>query len=424
MAEARTGARAITNANDQTERPLPPKLLVLNQMAGPMTWELVVDLIEPLESVAVLTGHPDTLAKEAPSGLHITPATAYQRGSFVVRSWSWARYLLQAFFWLFKWPRHTPILVFSNPPMGLWVAALARLIRGTPYAVMVHDIYPDVAVRMGVVGERNWLVRIWNWLNRLAYERADLVMTLGENMEEILLAQFDPSRTKAGEIQIVYPWADTERFRPFDKATNSFAKKHDQCDKITVMYSGNMGLGHDIETMLAAAERLRRETNLHFMFIGAGPKWQLVDQAIKEGRLPNVTLLPWLDESVLPQSLATADIAFVSLEPEMAALAIPSKAFYFLSAGAPLFVLSAPNTELASIIDRFDCGWVRAPGDVEGATETLKAVSDGQVDLDTLQVASRSAATTIGDRSRNSANIAKLISAFLLSSGDSEASRK
>lgn len=408
--------------NDQTE-PMTPKLLVLNQMAGPMTWELVVDLLQPLESVAVLTGHPDTLAKEAPPGLDITPATAYQRGSFVVRAWSWARYLIQALFWLFKWPRRTPVLVFSNPPMGLWVAAVMRVIRGTPYAVMVHDIYPDVAVRMGVVGERNWLVRIWQWLNRLAYERAEVVMTLGENMEDILLTQFDPSRTKAGTIQIVYPWADTERFRPFDKATNPFAKEHNQCDKVTVMYSGNMGLGHDIETMLAAAKRLKDETNLHFMFIGAGPKWKLVDQAIKEDRLTNVTLLPWQDESVLPHSLATADIAFVSLEPEMAALAIPSKAFYFLSAGAPLFVLSAPNTELASIIDDFDCGWVRTPGDVDETTATLKAVASDQVGLPALQAASRKAATTIGDRSRNSATIAKLVSTFLLSSGSTQSSR-
>ena len=40
-----------------------PKLLVWNQMAGPMTWELVEDLADRVGPVALLTGHPDTLSK-------------------------------------------------------------------------------------------------------------------------------------------------------------------------------------------------------------------------------------------------------------------------------------------------------------------------------------------------------------------------
>ena len=38
-----------------------PKLLVLNQMAGPMTWELVEDFAARIGPLALLTGHPDTL---------------------------------------------------------------------------------------------------------------------------------------------------------------------------------------------------------------------------------------------------------------------------------------------------------------------------------------------------------------------------
>ena len=38
-----------------------PALLILNQMAGPMTWELAEDVGEALGCVALLTGHPDTL---------------------------------------------------------------------------------------------------------------------------------------------------------------------------------------------------------------------------------------------------------------------------------------------------------------------------------------------------------------------------
>ena len=40
-----------------------PVILVLNQMAGPLTWQLVEELTVAVGPVALLTGHPDTLQK-------------------------------------------------------------------------------------------------------------------------------------------------------------------------------------------------------------------------------------------------------------------------------------------------------------------------------------------------------------------------
>ncbi len=89
------------------------------------------------------------------------------------------------------------------------------------------------------------------------------------------------------------------------------------------MYSGNMGLGHDIKTMLEAARCLQDEPKIHFMFIGAGPKWQTAEETLQRESLPNVTLLGWQPEETLPYSLATADVALVSLEDGIEGLAIP-----------------------------------------------------------------------------------------------------
>ena len=89
-----------------------PALLILNQMAGPITWELAEDLGKQFGAVALLTGHPDTLAKGSTTnsadsaGVLLYAAAPYQRGSFPRRAWSWLRYLVQAFFWL--WRRAPP----------------------------------------------------------------------------------------------------------------------------------------------------------------------------------------------------------------------------------------------------------------------------------------------------------------------------
>jgi colanic acid biosynthesis glycosyl transferase WcaI len=375
-----------------------PVLLILNQMAGPMTWELAEDLGKALGPVALLTGHPDTLAKANQKMVQLYPAAPYQRGNYVRRVLSWLHYLAQAFFWLWRMPRRSPLLLFSNPPILPWLGCLMRRLRGQRYAVMVHDIWPDVMVRLGIWPERHLLVRGWRALNRRAYERADVVMTLGETMAANLARQFDLHRAKHDRIEVIPPWTDTDVIRPIPKENNWFAQKHGQVGKLTVMYSGNMGIAHDIETMLAAAQRLQAEPDVHFMFIGAGPRWQLVADTVRDQGLTNVTLLPWQPEAVLPFSLATAEVGLVSVEDRVDGLAMPSKAYYMMSAGAALLGLSRRPSDLQRVIEQHGCGIHVEPGSVESLIEAiLQLCEDGEL-LDASRRRSREVAESVYSR--------------------------
>jgi glycosyltransferase involved in cell wall biosynthesis len=176
-------------------------------------------------------------------------------------------------------------------------------------------------------------------------------------------------------LVVIPPWADDQALRPIPKARNWFAEKYQQTDRLTVMYSGNMGRGHDLETILAAAQRLQDSAKIHFMLIGAGPKWHMIQARLQQQPCANITLLPWQDEAVIPFSLAAADVGIVSLEPEMAGLAVPSKAYNFLAVGAPLLGICFASSELADTIREFDCGARIDPGDVEGLVAILQTIT-------------------------------------------------
>jgi colanic acid biosynthesis glycosyl transferase WcaI len=383
-------------------------VIILNQMAGPMTWELAEDMGDALGGVALLTGHPDTLQKSHPH-VQLFPAAPYQRGSFPRRALSWVHYWLQAFFWLWRWPKETPLLLFSNPSLLCWLGWLMRVLRGTPYSVMVHDIYPDVLVRMSGFSEKHPLIRLWRWLNRRAYQRADAVMTLGEYMAATLARQFDPAQTRQGKIEVIYPWVDTDKIKPIPKAENWFAQKYDQVDKLTVMYSGNMGLGHDIETMLEAARQLQNMPDIHFMFIGAGPKWVIVADAKQNEGLDNVTLLDWQSEDVVPYSLASADIALVSLENAMVGLAIPSKAMASMAVGSALVAIVGLENELQDWVQQFECGWQIPPGGEQLLIKTLQIWRSDNKTLQNLQQNSRLTALELFSRRLNISRITYLL---------------
>ncbi|MCB9005497.1 MAG: glycosyltransferase family 4 protein [Ardenticatenaceae bacterium] len=392
-----------------TDHETQPAILILNQMAGPMTWELAEDMGEALGSVALFTGHPDTLQKSHPK-VQMFAAAPYHRGSFIRRALSWVHYWLQAFFWLWRWPKETPLLLFSNPPILCWLGWLMRTLRGTPYHVMVHDIYPDVLVRMSGFSEKHPLIRLWRWLNRRAYERAKVVMTLGEYMAATLALQFDSTKTTQGQIEVIYPWVDTEKIKPIPKAENWFAQKYNQVDKLTVMYSGNMGLGHDIETMLEAARQLKAVPEIHFMFIGTGPKWSLVNDAQQSENLKNITVLGWQPENDLPYILAAADIALVSLENEFQGLAIPSKSIFAMSVGSIIISISGQHNELYTWITDHFCGAVCPQSDVNGLVAYLSKYSWQQDSLITTHELARQLALT---RFTRTANVTQIIETIL-----------
>jgi colanic acid biosynthesis glycosyl transferase WcaI len=383
-----------------------PALLVLNQMATPLTWQFAEDFAQQVGTVALLTGHPDALAKGNRGGVLLFPSATDRKGSYPRRVIGWLRYCWEAVRWLRCWPRETPVLLFSTPPILPWVGWLFRVLRGQKYAVMVHDIYPEILVRTGRLRERSLVVRAWRALDRRAYERAELVMTLGDHMARTLGAGFD------GRVEVVPPWADTEVIQPLPKQENWFAKEFGQLEKLTVMYSGNMGLGHDIESLLAAAEELREERRIHFMFIGWGPQRPLVEETIRTRKLDNVTLLPTQPEEATPFSFAAADVAFVTLKRELTGTMLPSKAFSFMAAGVPLLISAAEEGELAELVARHAVGWRVPPEDSGAICQLLRQLLDDEVDLEPARGAARRAAETIGGRT-NSRRMAELVSSSL-----------
>ena len=393
-----------------------PKLLILNQMAGPLTWELAVDAAQRFGSVEMLTGHPDTLAKTPPAGLRITAAPVYRRGSYVTRIGSWLRFLYRAHRWVRSFHPSVPVLWFSNPPLSPWLARRLSTGNRHPYAVMVHDIYPDLMVGLGKLSAGHPIVRLWVRLNRRSYESAQLVMTLGEYMADRLGEQFDPRKTGFGTIPVIPPWADTETLRPRAKAENPFALEQGLCERVCIMYSGNMGVGHDLETVHEVATGYTEEDPFRFLWIGAGPKWEWLAGQLAERPLNNATLLGWQPEERLPETLAAADLAVVSLEEGIEGVAIPSKAFSFFAVGAALLLLSGEKAELARLVREYDCGWVVKPGDVEGLRTVLETIRKYPEELARRKANSRRAAETIGSR-KNSGRILDRIEASLLNKG-------
>lgn len=263
------------------------------------------------------------------------------------------------------------LLITTAPPFLQVLGYLANRCFGTPYICLIYDLYPDVAVELKVVSASNWLVQSWNWLNKKIWQQAQSIVVLSSTMKERVQAKCPEVRDK---ISIIHNWANPNWIVPIPKEDNWFAQKHNLVDKFTVMYSGNMGRCHEMDTIMSAAKQLENE-DIQFVFIGGGAKQQICVKQVNELNLPNCQFLPYQEKHVLPHSLTACDLSLVSISSGMEGLVAPSKLYGILAAGRPVAAICEPHSYLKPLLLEAKCGVTFNNGDGTGLAQFIRRLA-------------------------------------------------
>jgi colanic acid biosynthesis glycosyl transferase WcaI len=362
--------------------------IVANQSESPAFERLVERLSRTLGPCLLITGMPHS---EGTGTMRLQRAPAYDRRGFGRRALSWSRFSLYALGRLLFARGRPFLLAVTNPPMMPLVACLLRVLRGMPYGLLVWDIYPDHIVTMGWLGAGNPLVSAWRVANRAALRRADVVMTLSDRMTRRLLDQAADPRL-ARRLKVTPMWEDADAVKPFPKERNPFAIRHGQADKITVLYSGNMGATHGLTPVVEAAERLQFDERVSFLLIGDGLGRPELEREVEARSMKNLLLLGPQDYATLPLSLATGDIALVAQVPGTEHLSLPSKTYSSLAAGSAIVALTSEDSDLAVLIRKYDVGVVCPWDDAGRLAAAVRGLADNPPELARLKANARRAA--------------------------------
>ena len=380
--------------NETADRSIPAassgELLVINQVAGPLMYELLEDLQSAGIHCRVLTGWVDCPAGKSPS-FEVTRACPLNKTSLSKRLMTWGRFTLRALATMLL-GRATPMLIVTNPPLVMLLAPLARWLRGRRYTLLIYDIYPDVAERTGQCKPNGLAARLWRRLSRRAMLKAERVITLGDYMAETLRGHLREGDSLA--IDVIPNWADPDEVRPIARQDNSFARQHGLVGKFVVTYSGAFGATHDIDSIVLAAERLGDCDDIQFMLIGGGTRRQAVEQLVAEKQLRNLKLLPFQPRDALPLVLAASDCAIVTLGEGYEGISVPSKTYFALAAGTALLAVCGRRTELAELANVRNCGIHVPPRNPEALEAAIRQLHDDDERLAACKQASRTIAET------------------------------
>jgi glycosyltransferase involved in cell wall biosynthesis len=262
------------------------------------------------------------------------------------------------------------VVLLTNPPFFSAIGSLLKRFRGERFVYVLMDIYPDVAIRGGVLREGSLAERVLRRLARFTLKEADVVVVLGENMKEAALhSGAIPSRVK-----VIPNWADPDRIFPVPAVGNRLRRSLGLDGKFVVEYSGNMGVSHSFGDLLAVIEEMQVFEDIRFVFIGGGERRPEIDAFVRTKRLENVVLLPYQDDTALPQSLSMGDVHYVSLREGFEGLVFPSKVYGIMAAGRPLIYQGTGGDDVARMVVEGGMGIVVRPGDKDGLREAIFAL--------------------------------------------------
>jgi colanic acid biosynthesis glycosyl transferase WcaI len=250
------------------------------------------------------------------------------------------------------------VLLVGNPALETWLPfAVLGPARHKPVIFSVHDVYPDVGIKLGIFRHKA-VINAITIMERFCLNSSRYVRVLSDSFIEPLVS-LGISQDK---INLIYDWVDTELIKPLPK-DNSFARENQLIGSFVVLYAGNIGLSQGLEHILTAAESLKIHEEIEFVFVGDGAGLKPLKERTAQRNLGNVRFLPFQPRSRLPEVLATADVSLITLKKGLGTASLPSKSFSILASGRPILASVDEGSDTWNLVKRSGAGICVLPED-------------------------------------------------------------
>jgi colanic acid biosynthesis glycosyl transferase WcaI len=269
------------------------------------------------------------------------------------------------------------------PPMPLGVSAeFLGFLKSAPVVVNVQDIYPDIAVAVGVLRNPT-AIRFFKWMERSIYRHAASIVVIADGFKENIERKGVPEE----KIHVVPNWADPDEILPGPKS-NAFREELGVKDRFTLSYSGSLSFNTDLDSVLGAAELLADEP-FSFVIVGDGVKKAELMRRAEKMRLDNVQFHPFQPLEMYPQVLAAADMNLVTLNRQAATSSVPSKMFKMMASERPVLAITMQGNEVHRLVQDAQCGLTVPPEDPVKLAEALRYAASNSKEMERMGVNAR-----------------------------------
>jgi colanic acid biosynthesis glycosyl transferase WcaI len=360
------------------------KVVVVSQHYPPdqsTTAAIMAEISEHLAArhpVLVLSGTQGSAKRDAaPNRLVVAEIRNRipEKGALLRRAVAELAFTTRAFAGVLRRARRGDVVLTVTAPFMLpYAIAFAAWLKRAKSALIMHDLYPDVLVMAGLIGQRSPVSAAIRGASAVMFRMLAAVITIGRDTERLLLRY---RGVTPGKIRFIPNWATlAPAVRPV-AAGNPY--RRNVSARFVVGLSGNLGFTHDPLVVFEAARQLKHEPDIHFLLSGWGVGYERLKQLQAEARLTNVTLVDRVADGDLERFLAAADAWIIPYRKNVAGISVPSRFYNLLAVGRPVILVSEPDAEAAMTVSENNLGWVVRPGmpdELAGAIRKASSAAD------------------------------------------------
>ncbi|MBZ6377432.1 hypothetical protein B5C34_04965 [Pacificimonas flava] len=269
------------------------------------------------------------------------------------------------------------------PVLQGWCGRIVARLFGSQFLYHCQDLYPELAEHMGMITQEGALSRMARAIERRNRERADLLVTLSEDMRTTVTALAEPRRTVIINNFLLEDFGASKESEPAAHETAetnrpdlsfpvAVAGESSDEEALDIIFAGNMGQFQGLTEFLQGFIATATETPVRLTFMGDGKAAADLRQLAKDD--PRVRFIPQLPFEEAKEIIAQYDFGLISLEPGIHRYAFPSKTLTYLGLGLPIIALVEEDSDLGRLVRDARVGMVIGKRDepsIAAAIETL-----------------------------------------------------
>lgn len=268
--------------------------------------------------------------------------------------------------------RQNDLVIFYSP--SIFFSDVVRKLKKHWHCkayMILRDIFPRWAADLGILRRKGVVYTFLDYFAKKQYKVADIVgVQTPANLEYFKQKPW----ADMVKFEVLYNWKKIRNVINVPK----YRKLLKLTDKIVFVYSGNMGVAQDINSIVLMAKKLLDRKDIHFLFIGRGEKVKYIDAQIKNEGLTNITLHPSLNYFEHLVFLSEFDVGLITLDGRFKTHNFPGKTLDYMMLGLPVIANINIGNDLRNILNDANAGLVCGSGDVDNLLQHIIALANSK----------------------------------------------
>lgn len=202
---------------------------------------------------------------------------------------------------------------------------------GTYNYLVLRDMFPQWVIDEGLISAKSLIAAYFRFFEKVNYKVSDSIGL----MSPANVKYFSEQHPNYRNLQVLRNWADVSP-KSFSSSLIDIRKQCQLDDKVIYFYGGNIGHAQDMGNLLRLVETMQVHPEAHFLFIGQGDEFELVEKTKVSKGLDNLTLLPSISQEAYKEVLTQVDVGLFSLAKTHKAHNFPGKLLGYMVQSLPI----------------------------------------------------------------------------------------